>query len=361
VTMTQRPLREFIASHRDDILARARGRVMTRRDPAATQAELTSALPAFLDQLHEALRKASSGASIDHTEIMATAAEHGGQRFVQGLTVDQVVHDYGDLCQIITGLAGEQTVAISVDEFQTLNLCLDDAIAGAVTAFSRERESAIAYEGTERLGILAHELRDVLGAAMMSFASIKKGVVGPGGSTSAIHDRSLLRMHTLIERSLADVRLQAGLQNLEVLYVCEILDELETSGSVLARARAITFTVVNVDRTVRVRADRQSLAAAVANLVQNAFKFSRRGTNVRLRATSAVNRVLIEVEDECGGLGVDDPETLLRPFVRQGGDRTGLGLGLSICLRAVKAVSGELRIRDLPGKGCVFTIDLPAA
>jgi len=41
------------------------------------------------------------------------------------------------------------------------------------------------------------------------------------------------------------------------------------------------------------------------------------------------------------------------------GDRTGLGLGLSICSKAVKAMAGELRIRDLPGKGCIFTIELP--
>jgi signal transduction histidine kinase len=359
VTMAQGTLEQFIASHREDILARARGRVIARRDPVATQAELTTALPAFLDQLQEALRKASSNTSIDHTEIVATAADHGGQRFLQGLPVGQVVHDYGDLCQVITGLAAERTASVSIEEFRTLNLCLDDAIAGAVTAFSRERESAIAHEGTERLGILAHELRNVLSAAMISFASIKKGIVGPGGSTSAIHDRSLLRMHTLIERSLADVRQQAGLQNLEIICVCEILDEVEPAGSALARTRGITFAVTNVDRAVRVHADRQILAAALANLLQNAFKFSRPGTTVRLRATTAANRVLIDVEDECGGLAVGDPETLLRPFVQQGTDRTGLGLGLSICLKAVEAISGELRIRDLPGKGCIFTIDLP--
>jgi|HubBroStandDraft_2_1064218.scaffolds.fasta_scaffold22440_4 signal transduction histidine kinase len=359
VTMTQGTLREFIASHRDDILARVRGRVMTRCDPAATQAELTTALPAFLDQLQEALRKASSNGSIDHTEITATAAEHGGQRFFQGLTVGQVVHDYGDLCQVITGLAAELTASVSVGDFQTLNLCLDDAIAGAVTAFSHERESAITHEGTERLGILAHELRNALSAAMLSFSSIKRGIVGPGGSTSAVHDRSLLRMHTLIERSLADVRLQAGMQNLEIISVSEILDEVETAGSALARTRGITVAVTNVDPAVRVHADRQILAAAVANLLQNACKFSRRGTTVCLRATSAASRVLIDVEDECGGLAVNDPKTLLQPFAQQGADRTGLGLGLSICLKAVKAMSGELRIRDLPGKGCVFTIDLP--
>ena len=117
--------------------------------------------------------------------------------------------------------------------------------------------------------------------------------------------------------------------------------------------------MTTIDRAVVVKADRQILAAAVANLLQNAFKFSPPGTTVALRARCAASRVLIEVEDECGGLPPGKTETLLRPFVQRGADRTGLGLGLSICLKAVKAISGDLRIRDLPGKGCVFTIDLP--
>jgi hypothetical protein len=107
-----------------------------------------------------------------------------------------------------------------------------------------------------------------------------------------------------------------------------------------------------------VEADRQILAAAIANLLQNALKFTPKGATVHLGASTTPSRVLIEVEDECGGLP-DTPENLLRPFVQKSSDRTGLGLGLSICSKAVKSMAGELRIRDLPGKGCIFTIDLP--
>jgi signal transduction histidine kinase len=352
-------LRDFVAKNRSEILGRSRARVSARSSPVATEAELHQALPSFLNQLGEALRKASSHEEIDHTEIASSATEHGGQRFQQGLTVGQVVHDYGDLCQVITGLAVDRGVPVSVDEFRTLNLCLDDAIAGAVTAFSRQRERAIASEGTERLGVLAHEMRNLLNAAILSFASIKRGVVAPGGSTSAIHDRCLLRLHTLVDRSMADVRLEAGMQNLEPLPLWEIFEEAEIGGSMVAQTRGITFVVTPIDHTVLVRADRQILTAAVANLLQNAFKFSPAGTTVSLSAQSAAGRVLIEVDDECGGLPPGAPETLLRPFVQQGADRTGLGLGLSICLKAVNAMSGELRIRDVPGKGCVFIIDLP--
>ena len=52
-------------------------------------------------------------------------------------------------------------------------------------------------------------------------------------------------------------------------------------------------------------------------------------------------------------------ETLFAPFTQHGADRSGLGLGLSISRRAVEANGGTLRLRDVPGTGCIFTIDLP--
>jgi signal transduction histidine kinase len=202
-------------------------------------------------------------------------------------------------------------------------------------------------------------MRNVLNVAFMSFASIKNGLVAPGGSTGAVHERSLLRLQTLIDRSLADVRLDAGIDTLELIPVREIIEEVEVAASIVAQTRGLQFVVVSVDLTVVVEADRQILAAAVANLVQNSIKFTRAGTTVALRASATSTRVFIEVEDECGGLPPGDVDLLLRPFAQQGRNRTGVGLGLSICVKAVKAIGGELRIRDLPGKGCVFTMDLP--
>jgi signal transduction histidine kinase len=352
-------LRDFIAIHREKILARARLRVSARSTPMATHAELTQGLPVFLDQLGEALRRASSHEATDHEDLQLSASQHGHDLFDDGLTVAQVVHDYGDICQVITSLAAEQQAGIPVEEFRTLNLCLDDAIAGAVTSYTLQRGRAISNVGTERLGALAHEMRNVLNAAIMSFASIKKGAVGGAGSTGAMHDRSLMRLNMLIERSLADVRLETGMQNLERIPVWEIVDEVGIGAAAVAQTQGLHLVLAAVDHETIVEADRQILAAAVANLMQNALKFTRPGSTVCLRATTATNRVLIEVEDECGGLPPGKAEALRLPFMQKGRDRSGLGLGLSICLKAVKAIGGDLRIRDLPGKGCIFTIDLP--
>jgi signal transduction histidine kinase len=71
------------------------------------------------------------------------------------------------------------------------------------------------------------------------------------------------------------------------------------------------------------------------------------------------DRILIEVEDKCGGLPPSDIETMFLPFAQSGADRSGLGLGLSISRRSVEANGGTLNVRDVPESGCVFTIDLP--
>jgi signal transduction histidine kinase len=352
-------LREFISTHRVEILTQARALVTSRRAPVPTELELTEGLPLFLDQLGDALLKASRHEVADHAEIDETAGKHGQELFRDGLTVGQVVHDYGDLCQVITGLAVALKAPITAGDFQTLNLCLDDAIAGAVTAFGDRRERATSDEGTERLGMLAHEMRNVLNSAMLAFASIKRGAVAPRGSTSLMLERNLLRLNTLIDRSLADVRLDAGIQNLERIPVREVLAEVEISAGVIAQTLGLDLRVETVDETVIVECDRQILAAAVANLVQNALKFTRPRTLVTLRATATETRVLIDVQDECGGLPPEEQENLTRPFVQKSGDRTGLGLGLSICAKAMKGMGGALRIRDVPGEGCVFTLDLP--
>jgi signal transduction histidine kinase len=352
-------LRAFIKAHRDEILNRVRLRVAMRNAPVATDSELTHGLPVFLDQLGEALHRATTHEEVDHLDLRQTALQRGDELFRQGLSVAQVVHDYGDLCQVITGLAVELNASIAANEFQTLNLCLDDAIAGAVTEYERQRERAIADEGTERLGVLAHEMRNILSTAIMSFALIKQGMVGPGGSTSAIHERSLVRLNALVDRSLADVRLEARMQRLEQIPIWEIIEEVVNSAAMVARTRGLHLAVTAVDHAVIVKADRQMLAAALANLVQNALKFTRPESTIWIRTSTSAGRVFIEVEDACGGLPVGAAETMLRPFVQKGSDRTGLGLGLSICLKAVHSIAGELRIRDLPGTGCVFSIELP--
>ena len=352
-------LADFVLTNRDAIIAAARARVAERKCPEPTAAELQDGIPTFLEQLTDALRLAESSDVIDHEQIEKSAGRHGRDLLRTGLTVGQVVHDYGDVCQAITELAVKQQVPIATDEFRTLNLCLDDAIAGAVTAYSLHRERAIEDRGTERLGGLAHELRNLLNTAMLAFDIIKQGTVAASGSTGVVLGRSLMGLRDIIDRSLADVRLEAGIERLETIHVAELIEEVEIAAVIQAQARGLELSVRSVDRTVTLEGDRPVLVAAIANLLQNAFKFTRAHGHVSLTVRTTVDRVLFEIEDECGGLPPGAEEKLFRPFAQLGTDRSGLGLGLSICVRAANANGGVMRVRDIPGKGCIFTLDLP--
>src|SRR5687767_12547720 len=160
-------LHEFLSANRADLIERCRSKVAQRRAPKATDAELEHGIPRFLDELAEMLRHEdmpggvrTSGASA-RSEMRTTAARHGHELLQHGFTVDQVVHDYGDLCQAITDLAFEREAPFEVDEFRTLNRCLDNAIADSVTEFSYQRDLLLEDAGVhalnDRLGFLAHE------------------------------------------------------------------------------------------------------------------------------------------------------------------------------------------------------------
>lgn len=352
-------LADFVIANRDTIIAATRARVAARKSPEPSDIELKTGIPAFLDELADALRLAESSDVVDHAQIGRSADRHGLALLRLGLTVGQVVHDYGDVCQAITELLVQRRTPISTDEFKTLNLCLDDAIAEAVTSYSLRREHAIEDRGTERLGVLAHEMRNLLNTASLAFETIRLGTVSVGGSTGQVLSRSLTGLRDLIDRSLADVRLEAGIGRLEPISVAEFVEEVEIAASIQAKSKGFHLTVRSVVANVFIEGDRQVLAAAIANLLHNAFKFTRFHGNICLSARATVDRVLFEVQDECGGLPPGKAEDLFRPFEQRGADRSGLGLGLSICLRAAEVNRGEMRVRDIPGSGCVFTLDLP--
>jgi signal transduction histidine kinase len=350
-------LYEFIAVNRDEIIRRCRAKVTRRSMPPPTKAEIDHGVPVFLDQLGEALRLGL----MSSPEISKSAVQHGHDLLAQGFTVSQVVHDYGDVCQAITELAVERNAPISTDDFRMLNQCLDDAIAGAVTQYTRERDQP-AIDGeteSERLGFFAYELRNLINTAIGAFEALKAGNVGVAGSTANVLHRSLVGLRTLIGRSLAEVRLTEGVQNREEFLVSGFIAEVASAATLDALARGVRLVVLPVEDGVIIEADREILAAVVGNLLQNALKFTRPQTTVMLRVVSSADRVLIEVEDECGGHSSGNAHALFRSFEQQSADRTSLGLGLAFSKWGAEANNGRIHKRHVPDHGCVFTVDLP--
>jgi K+-sensing histidine kinase KdpD len=352
-------LHEFIATNREDIIRRCRAKVATRSMPAPTEAEINHGVPLFLDQLVDALRLGLSS----NPEIEKSALLHGHELLLQGFTVSQVVQDYGDVCQSVTGLAVEMDAPIGTDDFRTLNRCLDDAIAGAVTQYGLGRNQSTldgaSARGSERVGFLAHHVQHLADTAIVAFDVLKTGNVGVGGSTAAVLHATLRSIRSLTGRSLAQVHLPQPLLNRERFQVSGFIEALEPAATLEATAKDITFTVMPVEEGVVIEADRHVLAAVLGNLLRNAFTFTGPRTTVVLRVGASAERVLIEILDECDGLPDGNAKELFRRFEELPDGGTGVGFGLAFSRWGVEVNGGRIYARNLPDKGCVFTVDLP--
>ena len=371
-------MHNFLADNRAELIARCIHKVGLRPRRNATERQLQNGVPMFLEQLTRTLEAEQAGDAANGldisgpsggdaqrlSEIGVSAAAHGKALLGLGYTVDQVVHDYGDLCQAITDLAFERDAPFSVAEFRTLNRCLDNAIADAVTEFGVQRDEVMAEQQSndlsKRVGFLMHELRNSLNAATLAASAMDAGNLPMAGATGAVLKRSHLAMEKLIDRSLAEVRIKPGpATHAQAFSLADFITEASDAARLSATKRKCIFTVTEVDRALELEADRDALLGALANLLTNAFKFTQTCTEVVLRAYAEGDRILIEVSDHCGGLPSANVENLFTAFTQVGTDRSGLGLGLSIARRSVTADGGNLNVTNLPGTGCTFTIDMP--
>jgi len=373
---------KFLRNNRQVLVERCKQAVAQRPRRVATDEQLSNGIPLFLDQLTRTLEAEEGGGptaaseeisgrpggdSLDLSEIGVSATAHGRQLMELGYTVDQVVHDYGDLCQAITSLAVERDAPFTIDEFRTLNRCLDNAIADAVTEFSAQRDIVMERRQNEviaeRIGFLVHELRNAVHTASLASLALDAGALPYRGATGGVLKRSLARMSALLTDAVDSVRAAADTESPRPqVSVASLVGEAASSAALDASARGCTMVVRPVDPALWICAHREPLVAALVNLLQNGFKFTKPHTEVALSAYWNENEsVSIEVADHCGGLPTGFAEVIFKPFTQADRDQSGLGLGLSIARQGVEAEGGTLSVRDVPGTGCVFTISLPSA
>ncbi len=215
-------LHTFLSQNRTELIDRCKAKVLlrpARGKPAPVQQH---GIPRFLDQLIETLRVeqapappeaserisgVSGGANSEVTVMGATAGLHGREMLAEGYSVHDVVHDYGDLCQAVTELAGERSHDIAVAEFHTLNRCLDNAIADAVRAHTEAQAGVVEDEvavASVRHGRFLRELRGQLRTANLAFSILRSGQVATGGATGKLLESALAGLGTLVEQRSAE-------------------------------------------------------------------------------------------------------------------------------------------------------------
>lgn len=201
----------FISDNRAELVRRTRAKVASRSSPPTTAEEMEQGVPLFLSQLSDALKEVaidrpdkSVVPSPQGTPAIATsAAEHGLALLKFGFTIEQVVHDYGDVCQAITQLSEERGANLSIVEFQTLNRCLDNAIAGAVASWSEGRERNMKTEdgvGRKESNASKPNLVRLLDRANAALDVLRKGTVGVSGATGEMLRRTLLELRSAVDK-----------------------------------------------------------------------------------------------------------------------------------------------------------------
>lgn len=368
---------EFLINNRNNLIARCRDKVSVRHGRLASIVQLQKGVPLVLDQLIRTLavehtfgpahsKKISDPVddSLALSNMGVSAAAHGRDLLALGFTVDQVVHDYGDLCQEVVNLATERGAPFQVEELQTLNRSLDNAIADAVREFSYQRDfisaEQIMKDNNDRLAYFVNELRNLLGTTSLAFTAAKVGNLNLSGATGAILERSILSLSKLIDNSLEDIK-KVGNPNivLSTFDLSSFIEEAKASAKLSLKNRNCTFKVMPVDKDLAISGNRPLLLAALANILQNAFKFTRPNTQVLLSAYASARHIRIDVKDNCGGLPQGTEESIFLPFSQSSKNRTGIGLGLTIAKQSVAANGGELSVHNILGTGCIFTISLP--
>jgi len=186
---------------------------------------------------------------------------------------------------------------ITTEDLRTLNRCLDDAIAGAVTEYGRERtQSAIDGEssrGSERFGFFAHEMRNLINTSIVAFEVLKTGNVGVTGSTGTVLLRSLMASRALVSRSLAEVRLTHAIQNREQFLVAGFIEEIASASTLEANARGIRLTVMPVEEGVAIEAGlgppSRSGSAPAPSAYTSRFRTSAAGSRVGMSKSSSAH------------------------------------------------------------------------
>ena len=331
---------------------------------ALSREAVINSLRDFIGEIAEGFASESAvapGGATDPTASVSikTAAEHGEQRFQLGYDLATVLREYDELRSILFLLIEEAAPETTIAELGLLAKYLITGVADAGARYAARKDEVLRKTSATHIAFLAHELRNPISSIVLALDAGKRLGEIPDGKCVNIIRRSLASVSALIDGALIDLRLQDGaaIERREI-NLLELVAALEQEIGPHADANGLKFTT-DIAPDIIIHGDLRIIQSALSNLLRNAIKFSHPGGTIQLRARAAEGRIVIEVEDSCGGLPVGDKEKLFDPFVQAGKDRTGFGLGLAIAKQAATAHRGDVRVHDVPGHGCVFVLDLP--
>lgn len=342
-------LRELIKDRRDEIVVRTH-EMTSLRSMQKSSTDLNDTMPRFLDLLSEALRSSPARG-------MAVAEEarvHGSHSSGLELSVSQVVHRYGDICQAVVELAMKLDQPIDAAEFGAFSRLLDECIASALVEYEIQRDTAILRNGAEIAVSLALTFKCRLAIAIAASSALANGPLDTNGRIEALLDESLQRLQALLDQP-AEERRGTRVLNRERVFLDGVIQEATARACVEASLRGVGFFELLPGVHAVVWADRRLLVDAVAKLVRHVLRFTSSGGRVAVKGRGGSGRAWIDVETKGGPLGSEDSGAPDDARERQRGEHQDLVRQL---WPNVAALGAQLSLHDGPQRGYVFTLTM---
>ncbi len=355
-------LAKFIENFGEEILDRWMTRLRCQVAPgvAATPIQLRDAMPHYLERLAEALRRdepslPKSGAAI-WTDV---ASEHALTRVRLGFDVEQLVHEFVLLRQVLSEVAAERNIGLGGPESTRIADLTDAAISVAVRSYVEARDYAARRKEAEHVAFITHELRGPLSTVKLVASQLRKVPLPDGAHLWDVLGRNVNRLESLVGSVLQAERLESGAVDPQFreMELGELLSQPLADARMAADAKGLAFHA-EYDGQILVNVDPELTTSAVANLLENAVKYTDLG-EVQVVVEAADRELRLHVRDNCPGLSEAELKTIFEPFERGHTKKPGSGLGLAIVRRAIEAQGGTVAAESSSERGCHFWMTIP--
>jgi signal transduction histidine kinase len=340
------------------ILGRFRDRLRERLSAARriSTPVIINTLPAFITRLALAL---SPDNEIDFaTEYSSLGLAHGNERAkLTGYSLPDLVHEYQILREILMDVFAHET-RLSQAEWAIVHRSIDEAIAEASTAFVQVQQNFRDLF----TAALSHDFRGPLSNAMNYLELIRRDAEpGQHGHFAARALFNLKNIDRMIRELLDATRANAGAAltlNIERgeagAMARDVIGELTL--------RAGDRFVLDVKETVTGWWDVERLKQALHNLLENALKYGREGTEITCRVSTTRGRLFMSVHNQGEPIPPDVIPVLFQPFRRsieaERSGNPGWGLGLVMVQAIAEAHGGSVAVESSAEEGTVFTLDV---
>ncbi|TDB87206.1 HAMP domain-containing sensor histidine kinase [Actinomadura sp. 7K534] len=267
-----------------------------------------------------------------------------------------------------------------IAELAALAAALEET--GARLRAAQERERALDASRRDLVAWISHDLRTPLAGLRAMAEALEDGVVAEPGRYHTRIRAEVERLSDMVDDLFELSRIQAGSLELTLarISIYDLVDDAIATARPLAEQRGVRLRDGGIAR-LPVRVDGQGITRVLGNLLVNAIRATPADGTVAVSAHRDGDRVVLAVDDACGGIPEQDLPRVFETGWRDGPARTpaavppaeddaggrqrrlgdtGAGLGLAIVRGIVEAHAGRVSVRNT-GVGCRFELTLPAA